>query len=69
MTPCERRSLANHAVAQAMIEMAQADPTMPVGDAALQIVREGSLQVMAYRGAEQAAEALYRLADELVGVK
>jgi replicative DNA helicase len=67
--PVDRRSLANFAVAQAMRELAVANPQMPVGDAAYQIAREAACQLIAYRGAEKAAEALYALADEAVGVR
>lgn len=65
MKSTDRRALASHAMGQCMIEMAQAEPQLPVGDAAYLLTREGALQLMTYRGAEKAAEALYALADEL----
>ena len=69
MTTASRRLLANRAMGQCMIEMAQAEPQMPVGDAAYLLTREGALQLMAYRGVEKAAEALYQLADEIATVR
>lgn len=65
MMSTERRALANRAMGQCMIELAQAEPQLPVGDAAYLLTREGALQLLTYRGAEKAAEALYALADEL----
>lgn len=67
MTPCERRLLPVIAVETAMGEMAVACPGLTVVDAARQIAREAALQMRAYQGSELTAEALYRLADEIVG--
>ena len=67
--PAKLRLLAHSYIDASLKGMAQACPNDAVCDAAYMLMRDAAMHLHAIVGSERAAEKLFRLADEMVGLK